>query len=131
MVAFQVYHNNEKLYVAGGGDFGVLTACLTWVAHRPEKLAQWATQGISEQKPTELNLQVGGLKHDERSQSSHLRWTDPNLRVGDEIRITIVDTSQADPATTEYRDDPVTDTEAKKTYVRRLARELGWEIREP
>ena len=35
-----------------------------------------------------------------------------------------------DAAAMEHRDDPVKDLEAKKNYVRQLARELGWEIRE-
>jgi hypothetical protein len=60
-----------------------------------------------------------------------MRWIDATLRVGDQIKIQIINASQADAATTEYRDDPVRDVEGKKTYVRRLAKELGWEIREP
>jgi hypothetical protein len=75
-------------------------------------------------------LQVGGLKTNERLEPVQMRWIDTNLRVGDEIRIHIIDAPRVDIATTEYRDDPVKDAELKKTYVRRMARELGWEIRE-
>jgi hypothetical protein len=130
MVAFEVFRNNERLCVAGVGDFGVLTACVTWVAHRPEKLERWKNEGISEQQPTELNLQVGGLQNNERASALHMRWTDATLRVGDEIKIHVFDASRVDAATAEYRDDPGKDIEGKKTYVRRLAKELGWEIRE-
>ena len=42
----------------------------------------------------------------------------------------VIDASQVDVARAEYRDDPGKDIEGKKAYVRRLARELGWEIRE-
>jgi hypothetical protein len=129
MVAFDVFRNNERLCVAGVGDFGVLTAIVSWVVHRPKTLERWRTEGISEQ-PTELNLQVGGLQNDERGSALHMRWTDATLRLGDEIRIHVVDVSRVDPATTEYRDDAGTDIEKKKTYVRHVAKELGWEIRE-
>jgi hypothetical protein len=128
MVGLEVYRNDERLCVAGVGDFGVLTACVNWVAHTPDRLEQWATEGVSEQ-PAELNLQVGGLKTNERA-ALHKRWIDTSLRVGDEIRIHIVDAQRVDAATTEYRDDPVKDVEVKKAYVRRMAQELGWEIRE-
>jgi len=129
-MAFEVFRNHERLCVAGVGDFGVLTACVSWVAHRRETLERWKTEGISEQQPTELNLQVGGLQNDEGASALHLRWSDATLRVGDEIKIHVIDASQVDVARAEYRDDPGKDIEGKKAYVRRLARELGWEIRE-
>jgi len=131
MIAFEVFRNNERLCVAGVGDFGVLTACVTWVAHRPEKIERWKTEGLSEQQPTDLNLQVGGLRDDAGAAALHMRWTDAVIRVGDEIKIHVVDASRVDAAGTEYRDDPAKDIEAKKAYVRRLAKELGWDIREP
>jgi hypothetical protein len=66
MVGLEGFRNNERLCVAGVGDFGVLTACVSWVAPSPDRLDRWATEGISEQ-PAELNLQVGGLKTNERA----------------------------------------------------------------
>ena len=125
MVAFDVFHNNERLCVAGVGDFGVLTAIVTWVAHSPETLERWAAEGISEHPSTELSLQVGGL-----TSTSGVRWIDASLRVGDEVKIQVIDAPRVDPATTEYRGVPIDDVEGKKSYVRRLAKELGWEIRE-
>ena len=56
----------------------------------------------------------------------HKRWIDTSLRVGDEIRVHIIDAQRVDAATTEYRDDPVKDVEVKKAPVRRMAQELGW-----
>jgi hypothetical protein len=76
-----------------------------------------------------LNLQVGGLQDREPADALHLHWIDAALRVGDEIRIQVVDALRVDAAATEYRDDPLKAIEAKKTYVRRLAKELGWEVR--
>ena len=131
MVGYSVSRNNERLCIAGVGDVGVLTACVTWAGHSPAKLARWAAEGISDQAPMELTLHVGGLKSDDGSPSVHMRWIDVGLQVGDEITIHVIDTLRVDTADTEHRDDPVKDLDAKKTYVRKLAGELGWELREP
>jgi hypothetical protein len=55
---------------------------------------------------------------------------DATFRVGDEITIHVIDASRVDVAGAEYRDDTGKDIERMKAYVRRLAKELGWEIRE-
>lgn len=130
MLGYDIYRNNERLCVAGVGEFGVLTACVTWVAHSPEKLDRWSAEGISEQEPVELTLDVGGLKSEAHAAASHLRWIDVPLRIGDVIKIHIIDASHVDTATTVYQDNPAQNLEEKKAYVRRLAKELGWEIRE-
>jgi hypothetical protein len=130
MVAFEVFRNDKRLCVAGVGDFGVLIACVNWVAHRPEKLDQRRTAGISEQQPTELNVHVSGLQSDEAT-PLHKEWTDTTLQVGDQIKIHVIDATHVDPATAEHRDKPGDVLEQKKAYVRQYAKELGWEIREP
>jgi hypothetical protein len=76
-------------------------------------------------------LAVGGLKSDDRAPALHVRWIDTALRVGDEIKIEVIEAQRVDPPTAEYRDDPAKNFEGKKNYVRQLAKELGWEIREP
>ena len=130
MVGYSVYRNDQRLCAAGVGAFGVLTACVTWAASSPERVARQVSEGESAQEPVTLTLQVNVLKNQDASQAVHLCWIDASLRVGDEIRIQIVDTSQVDPALTERREDPAKDLDGKKRYVRRLARELGWQIRE-
>ena len=69
-----------------------------------------------------VELKVGGLKTNERA-ALHKRWIDTSLRVGDEIRVHIIDAQRVDAATTEYRGDPVKDVEVKKAPVRRMAQE--------
>ena len=130
MVAFDVFLNDERLCVAGVGDFGVLTACITWVAHAPGKLEQLKAESSVEQPQANLNLDVGGLRNDERSSPLHVRWTDTALRLGDEIRIRVTDAAEINAPAAQYVDEPGTRDEEKKAYVRRLAKELGWEIRE-
>lgn len=129
MVAFEVFRNDEKLCVAGVGDFGVLIACVNWLAHSPEKLEQRKAAGIWEPPPTELNVQVSGLQSDEAT-PLHKEWTEVPLRVGDRIKIHVIDAPEVDPPARERRDKPGDVLELKKAYLRRYAKELGWEIRE-
>jgi hypothetical protein len=114
MIAFDVYLNGERLCVAGVGDSGVLTACATWVSHS-----------------LEMNLDVGGVRRDERGSPAHVRWTDTPIRVGDEIRIRVTDAAEISAAPVEQVAETGMDIEQKKSYARRLAHELGWEIRDP
>lgn len=131
MLCFEVYRNGEKLCTAGIGDFGVLTAVLTWVSHEPEKLKKWAASGIPETEPTRLELEVGGLGRCVGEAGEHLKWVESDLVVGDEIRIRVVDVPVADPPSRRYEDDPTFVEEQRKEYVRKTAKELGWEITSP
>src|SRR5262245_44118758 len=123
MVAFEVFHNDKRLCIAGVGDFGVLSAIVTWVAHSPDELKQQTD--MTDRNPA-LFLQVGGL-----TSRDHYDWNQIDLQVGDEIKIHIVNAAEVDTPRTERADDPAEETEQKKKYVRRLAKELGWEISEP
>jgi hypothetical protein len=126
MVAFEVFRNNERLCVAGVGDSGVLTAIVTWVTHSPDRVKQLAAEGISEEESApDLFLQVGGLKD-----RVHMDWSTQALRVGDEIKVHIIEATQVDTPTTQRHDDPANEMKLKEAYVRRLAKELGWELRE-
>jgi hypothetical protein len=128
MLCFEVYRNGQKLCTAGIGDFGVLTALLTWVSHEPEKLARWAAEGIPETEPSTLEFTVGGLGRCVGEAGEHLKWVEENLAAGDEIRIRVVEVASADPPSRRYEDDPEFVEEQRKQYVRKTAKELGWEI---
>src|SRR5262245_41821304 len=128
MLCFEVYRNGEKLCTAGVGDFGVLTAILTWVSHHPAKLAKWAAEGVPETEPTTLELTVGGLGRDDSDTTEHLKWVESNLEVGDEIRMRVVEVLSSDPPLRRYQDDPEWVELQKKEYVRKTAQEFGWEI---
>ena len=90
MIAFEVSRNGVKLCTAGIGNFGVLTAIISWVAHDPESLTRLVDQGLLELSPTEMALDVGGLKSFLSGDSESLKWTGAKLSVGDEIVIRIV-----------------------------------------
>jgi hypothetical protein len=109
MRALNVSLNGKKLCVAGVGDRGVLSAIVNWVSGR---------------RGEDLFLQVGGLANE-----VHVDWvSQKTLRVGDEIRVRIVDTESADKPTQERRIHPAETLKAKKRYVRAIAKELGWKI---
>jgi hypothetical protein len=77
MRAFKVSLNGTNLFVAGVGDTGVLSAIVNWVAN---------------DQAEDLFLQVGGLANQQ-----NIDWTGvKRLRVGDEIRVRIVEASSVD-----------------------------------
>src|SRR5262245_33832729 len=105
MVGFEVTLNGQRLCTAAAGDTGVLSAAVTWVYRK--------APGVPE--PSELRLEIGGLSDD-----SHLRWPAPRLLgVGDEVRIRLVETNQADPpARIEREDRAFVESEERKYYER-------------
>jgi hypothetical protein len=128
MICFEVYRNGQKICTAGIGDYGVLTAILTWVSHHPESLARWAAEGSPNTEPTEMDFSVGGLYDNNSSVVEHLKWARLPIVVGDEISIRVVDSQTTDPPSERRQDDPARDVERKKKYVREAAKEFGWEI---
>ncbi|MGH9496556.1 MAG: hypothetical protein ACRD3B_16255 [Candidatus Sulfotelmatobacter sp.] len=111
MRAFEVSLNGEKLCLAGIGDDGVLTAILSWVTG---------------ENAADMFLEVGGLLS---LVDEHVSWLNQKpLRVDDEIQVRIVEVDAVDRPTRRRRRDPAKEHQAKKEYVRRMAKELGWKI---
>lgn len=82
MRAFEVYLNGKKLCLAGIGNDGVLTTIVNWVARKGRG---------------DLFLEVGGLVS---SADEHVAWINQKpLRVGDQLRIKLVETSSVDEPT--------------------------------
>jgi hypothetical protein len=109
MLSFNVSLNGKKLCLAGIGKRGVLSAIISWVAS---------------ERGEDLFLQVGGLANEE-----HIDWIDQKrLQVGDEIRVEICDAESVDDSTGKRRMNAAETLDRKKEYVRRLAKELGWNI---
>ena len=96
--------------MAGIGDDGVLTAIATLVV-APDR--------------EEMDLSVAGLISPVKE---HIHWTDRHLRVGDEIKIKIIERASVDKPKRRHRDDPAKLLENQKTYVRKMARRFGWKI---
>jgi hypothetical protein len=112
MRAFKVYLNGKRLCVAGIGDDGVLTAIANWVSGGRYK--------------ADLFLEVGGLVSPTQE---HVAWVRQKaLRVGDEIRLTIVEAASVDVPIERYQTDSAKDLKNQKAYVRAVAKQLGWTI---
>jgi hypothetical protein len=109
MRAFNVSLNGKKLCLAGVGERGVLSAIVTSVAG---------------DRGADLFMEVGGLANEE-----HVDWIkQKRLHAGDEIRVKIVDAGSADKPVRKRRIHPSETLNAKKRYVRMMAKELGWKI---
>ncbi len=111
MRTFEVFLNKKRLCVAGIDQDCVLTAMVDYVTRDEDR----------------LELTVGGLNC---STNEHVRWSNRRLRVGDEICILIGERKSADRPTKRFPSNPAKDLEARKNYVREMAKKLGWELRE-
>jgi hypothetical protein len=113
MIAFKVYVNGKKRCVAGIGDDGVLAAIVNSVRRKGKD---------------DLALEMGGLiSHT----LEHVKWLQQeHLRVGDRIKLEIIETDSVDEPVKRYRTDPRKEVAAQKSYVRRTAKHLGWKIQE-
>jgi hypothetical protein len=106
MIGFDISLNDERLFTAGAGERGVLTACITWVLRE--------APGV--RRPSDLRLEVGGLSKD-----AHLKWPSPRkLRVGDRVVVAIVETTRPDPPSRRERDDPALREASERRYYQHL-----------
>jgi len=106
MIAFEVSINGKKGTTAGVGDYGVLSAIVSWVKRRVDG-------------SEEMTFEVGGLISDDR-QTENLRWLCENLNIGDEVTIRIVEVPQVEPASERKARSGQDDAEAEKAYYQRL-----------
>ena len=58
--------------------------------------------------------------------NEHVKWVDRKLRIGDEVRVKIVNKTSADRPRKRYRSDPDKELEYQKHYVKRMAKKFGW-----
>jgi hypothetical protein len=107
MRAFELYVNGKRICVAGVGDKGVLTAL---VAGRHKEKAEAGVSGLVS------------------ATDEHVEWTRKRLKTGDEVRIKIVEVDAVDRPKKRYRSDPIGELAARKQYVRKMAKQLGWKI---
>jgi hypothetical protein len=116
MTVFDVYVNDRKLCRAGVGDDGVLNAIVSWV-----KLTGEAARTARElAQPLEhARLHVGGLRRD-----VHLKWPEPELRVGDRVAIQITRSARRDPPVGRHRRNPQREREQQRRYYLQLKRQF-------
>jgi hypothetical protein len=89
MIAFEIRLNGKALCTAGVGDRGVVSAIATWV----KRVARNPKSGRPLKRfEEELAFDVGGLIPGRKGASVHLDWVKRRLRIGDEIRVQVVET---------------------------------------
>ncbi len=110
MRAFEVYLNGKRLCLAGVGNDGVLTTNVTHVPFRRRR---------------ETRLYVGGLV---LPQDEHVFWRQTTLRLGDEIRLKIVEKTAVDRPRKRSRRDPAAEAKVEKRQLRKLATKFGWKL---
>lgn len=111
MFAFEIHLNGKRLCVAGIGDHGVLNAAINSVAMPQRRY---------------LSLMVGGLIS---PTEEHVGWVNRKISVGDEIRVKVLETDSVDEPANRQPTDSAAKMAAQKSYVRRMARELGWVVK--
>ena len=102
MICFDVSVNGNRLCTAGVGEYGVLTAVLSWVRSQPEE----TFSPEDEQREQSPDLHIGGLVNGE-----HVRWIDEPffINVGDEVSLRVVDSDNVDaPGDRQRASDPET-----------------------
>jgi hypothetical protein len=94
MIAFEVVLNGNRVALAGAEDLGVLTAIVTAAGVLGK--ASHGTKG--RERGVGLHLHLGGLTaRGGKKSDEHLCWQEKdNLKVGDEVLIRVVETSDAD-----------------------------------
>jgi hypothetical protein len=112
MRAFQISLNGNKLCLVGIGSDGVLSTTITYVPFR---------------RMRETRLYVGGLV---LPQIEHVLWKEARLRIGDEVRLRIVEAQTVDRPRSRHPRDLTAEAKAEKRYLRKLAKKLGWKIQD-
>ena len=110
MIAFRVDVNGKQVCVAGVGQHGTLTTFVNYV---------------SQDRRTMLDLAVSGLY---TATEEHAIWKKVDLKVGDKVQVTIIETNSVDKPKKRYRPDSETAERNQKAYVRAWAKKFGWRI---
>jgi hypothetical protein len=104
VAAFEVELNGERLCTAGAEHQSVMSVMTTLTEKRClEAKTDCGTEGQLKQ---ELTLNVNGLVRDADGAYVFLEWIDRRLQVGDEIRIKVLQTSNADEPKSRRPEDP-------------------------
>jgi hypothetical protein len=115
MICFDVFRNGKRLCRAGVGDYGVLSAILTWVCRR----------GENQPAGKDFSLHVGGLYRSEPTVDVHPNWVDLyDIQVGDEITIRVVESAEVDEPSSETRTTEEEIREQQIRYYESIKKEL-------
>jgi hypothetical protein len=127
MICFQIFINGKKICTAGiQSEFGVLTSILTWVKR---DLSQFSSEDRHKMYEEEIDFNVGGHISYGKNDYENLDWIKRSLSPGDEIKIKIIESPQADEPSSRVRSDPDFVEKQKRKYFERLKNEYEKEQR--
>ena len=114
MRAFDIYRNRRKVCTAGLAEAGVVTCNVTWVL------------GTHPNESEDLDFRVGGLIS---ATNTFIDWAHVHLADGDEIRIVVCEKAKASKPKKSRTESENTKKRRKVEYLKRLAKELRYEIK--
>lgn len=112
VTAFEITINNESKIVAGISGISVLSLILTY-----KKIV-----GEEDKEANNADLRVGGLLGS-RKDYEHLDWIERSLKIGDEIFIRVVETSNLTKPISQRREDSKLLENARWEYYQSLKKE--------
>jgi hypothetical protein len=120
MRAFELYVNGKKIGTAGVGDYGVLSAIVTWVGRT-------GRTPLAKRKRTveDVGVVLGGLISETEE---HLRWHQQPLGIGDEVSVKVIEAASVDRPRHRQKRNRKEELRQQKAYVRRMAKTFGWKI---
>ncbi|WP_324133684.1 hypothetical protein [Bosea sp. (in: a-proteobacteria)] len=107
MLAYDIEVNGKRVTRAGMADWAVMSVTVTMVR----------TDRIND---VDYRLAVHGMSQDREDRAHHARWKTPEIAVGSEIAIKIVECEQPNAPTKRYRSDievqenPFTEAEVRE-----------------
>jgi hypothetical protein len=102
-LGFHVQLNDHAPIRAADDAVSVLTAMITYVASRQE-----------------IELRVAGLFARQSPGKEHVEWLQRELRVGDQITLTVADFSEVDPPAHRTHENPELAEQMQRKYYEQL-----------
>ena len=103
MIGFHVQVNDDASIRAGDTAISVLSVIVSYAASTHE-----------------IELAIGGLIAPDSSPREHVEWLQRELKVGDRIVLTVVETGEPDPPARRTREDPGLAEQRERQYYERL-----------
>jgi hypothetical protein len=116
MIVFDAFINGKRLCRAGVGDAGMLYASVAWV----QRDTRGRRRGAGFTGEPMLAFNVEG-----RTEESYRVWQCLNLKVGDQVRLKVLEAQTADPPSRETRVDPAAADKAERRWYLMLKRKYG------
>jgi hypothetical protein len=120
MRAFAFYLNGRRVGTAGIDGDGVLSAIITWVGRKGR-----TTLPKRGRAKEEIGVVLGGLSTET---DEHIRWQQRPLRVGDDVRIKVIEAESVDKPRHRQKRNRTEELRRQKAYVRQMATRFGWKI---